>query len=144
LFQLNYLFTDPTFVVDVNSTRENLIVGSPYKLQCEVHTDQMVHFELVNINWIGPNNDTVVINDRINITQTNSIGKSHTSTLEFLYLSDVDEGLYTCNVDMLQNKKSKFFELKGAQCKFNFTLVNLKMCDGNYKMWLDTYINFKA
>ena len=108
------LFTDDIdTTVDVYGTMENLTVGDKYEIQCEVYTDQLVHSDIVNITWIRSNNDTVVTDTRISITTTNSTGHNHTSTLQFSYLSEDDEGLlFTCQVTILNNTDSESFEIK--------------------------------
>ena len=108
------LFTDDiSTTVDVYGTMVNLTVGDPYEIQCEVYTDQLVHSDIVNITWIGPNNDTIVTDSRTIITTTNSTGHNHTSTLQFSYLSEDDEGmLFTCHVTILNNTDSESFEIE--------------------------------
>ena len=109
--------------VDIyDNTMQNLTLGNPYEIQCEVYTDQVVHSDIVNITWIGPDNDTVVNDSRIIVTTTNSIGNNHISTLQFLYLKEGDEGLYTCHVTILSNTDSESFELETILSKLHFTV----------------------
>lgn len=94
---------------------ENLIVGAPYEIYCKVHTKPEVHAEIVNITWIGlPNIDT---DNRISVIPLTSDGSNHTSILQFLYLSDKDEGLYGCNVTIFNRTDSMYFELEGILSK---------------------------
>ena len=104
--------------VDMYSSVENLIVGAPYEIQCDIYTDQEIHPEIINITWIGPNNDTSMTDNRMKILPTISDGNIYTSILHFLYLSNEDEGLYICNVEILDNTSSASFELKEIISKF--------------------------
>ena len=118
IIRLYSLTDDIGTTVDVYGTMENLTMGDPYEIQCEVYTDQLVHSDIVNITWIGPNNDTIVPDKRISITTTNSTGHNHTSTLQFSYLSEDDEGmLFTCHVTILSNTDSKSFEIEEISSK---------------------------
>ena len=96
------IFTDPVeFIVDMYDTMENPTVGDPYEIKCEISTNLIINSGLINYTWIGPNNETIVTHNRINVTTTTSIGKNHTSILQFLYLSENDHGLYICLVTLL-------------------------------------------
>ena len=93
-------------------------MGEPYEIQCKVQTDPQVHSDIVNITWVAPNGDTVVTNDRINVIPITSNGNNHTSQLQFLYLSDEDEGLYVCSVTILNITDSMSFDLEEILSKF--------------------------
>ena len=95
---------------------ENLTAGDPYKIQCKVYTDQIVNSDIVDITWIGPDNDTIVADGRLSVT-TNSTEHNHTSTLQFSYLSEDDEGLFICHVTILSNFDSGSIEIKGTSSK---------------------------
>ena len=125
MFTLVDLFVDDIGItVDVHGTMENLTVGDPYKIQCEVYTDQIVNSSIVDITWIGPDNDTMVLDSRLNITSI-STGHYHTSTLQFSYLSEDDEGLFTCNVTVLSNTESGSFKVDELSSKFHSTVITL-------------------
>ena len=96
-----------------------MIVGNPYEIWCKVQTDPEVHSDIVNISWIAPNGDAIVTNDRISVIPITSDGNNHTSQLQFLYLSDEDEGLYVCNVAILSTTDSMSFELEKILSKFS-------------------------
>ena len=98
------MFTDDiNTTVNILGAVENLTAGDPHVIQCEVHTDQRV---LLNITWIGPNNNTIVNDSRMSVTTSNSVGYYHTSTLNFSPLSEGDKGSYTCHVEIHGNKHS--------------------------------------
>ena len=125
MFKLVDFFTDDIGItVDVHGTMENLTVGDPYEIQCKVHTDQIVNSDIVDITWIGPDNDTIVLDSRLSVTNI-SIGHNHTSTLQFSYLSEDDEGVFTCNVTILSNTDSGSFKVEELSSKFHFTVSTL-------------------
>ena len=73
-------------------------MGSSQVINCTVSTVSGVEASLVMINWMGPS----VINDsRVAISLTTSSGNVFTSSLQFTYLMEGDEGTYTCNVMIL-------------------------------------------
>ena len=92
---------------------KHLTVGDAYEIHCNVNTNKAINSTILNITWIRPNNESVVTDSRINVT-TISNGTNHISILQFLYLREEDEGLYSCNVTVLQSNTvdSDSFELK--------------------------------
>ena len=93
---------------------ENLTVGDPYEIKCEISTNVILNSGLINFTWIGPNNETIVTHNRTNVTTTTSIGKNHTNILQFLYLSENDQGLYTCLVTLLNITDFALLELEAS------------------------------
>ena len=126
MFKLVDLFTDDIGItVDVHGAMENLTVGDPYEIQCKVYTDQIVNSDIVDITWIGPDNDTIVADGRLSVTNFSS-GHNHTSTLLFSYLSEDDEGiLFTCNVTILSNTDSGSFIVEELSSKLHSTVITL-------------------
>ena len=82
------------------------MVGSPQDIQCTVSTVDGVQPHLVLISWVGPGGDTIMTNSRLTITPTTSIGNDYNSTLQFAYLMEGDEGMYTCSVMILEASTS--------------------------------------
>ena len=115
------MFTDDiNTTVNIRGAVENLTVGDPHVIQCEVYTDQTVNFNITNITWTGPNNNAIVNNSsRMGVTTSNSVGHYHTSTLSFSSLSEGDKGLYTCHVEIYGNKNSASLKLSVlSKCTF--------------------------
>ena len=57
---------------------------------------------IVMISWMGPRGS--IMNDsRTIISLTTSIDNNYTSVLQFVYLTEEDEGEYTCDVTILEN-----------------------------------------
>ena len=133
MLELTCLFADDiNATVDIYGGVENLTVGYPHEIYCEVDTGQVVNSDLVNITWIGPDNNTVVNDSRIIVTTTNSIGNNHTSTLQFLNLIEDDKGLYTCLVAIPGNTISVSEELSVSSKLLFVILVTIAFCDGTY------------
>ena len=112
------LFTDDfNTTIDIQDVTENRTVGDPHEVQCEVYNNEVLN---TSITWIGPNNDTIVTNNRIIVNATISADNNHTSTLRFLYLSEEDQGSYNCHVTILNNyTDSKSFELDDFTSEFH-------------------------
>ena len=57
-------------------------------------------------SWKGPAGDTITNNSRVSINPITSSGRTYTSSLQFMYLMEGDEGTYECNVTILTNLAS--------------------------------------
>ena len=86
-------------------------MGSPQVINCTVSTVSGVELSSVMISWMGPVGDTITNNTRITINRTTSRGNTYTSSLQFTYLVEGDEGNYTCNVMILDTSRSQSVEL---------------------------------
>ena len=96
-------------------------VGSELSLECSVTTVMGVSSS-VEIVWIK--NGTIVeetSDGRIRIFNDNNV---HTSTLQFLYLSENDKSDYTCNATIRDTGNSKTIKLNN----FDSTLQHLSVC----------------
>ena len=60
----------------------------------------------VMISW-----DSIMTDSRVTISPTTSSGNTYTSSLQFTYLMEGDEGTYTCNVMILNTSESQSVEL---------------------------------
>ena len=88
------------------------IVGKKQTIHCGINIVSGVTVNSVIVNWIGPERKSVINSDRITITTpTISSGNYITSSLEFMYLMEGDEGTYVCNVSILQTSTSIMVEL---------------------------------
>ena len=93
------------------------MVGSPQVLICTVNTVDGVESNLVTINWTGPEgsftNDSRIIakmdKRELQISETHN---KHNSTLEFAYLMEEDEGMYTCSVTILDTSNFQKAEIE--------------------------------
>ena len=93
---------------------QGAVVGSPQDIQCIVSTVSGVELSSVMISWMGPGGEFITNDSRMTISPTISSGNNYTSSLQFIYLMEGDEGMYTCNVVIL-----------GTRVSFNIDLHNL-------------------
>ena len=91
-------------------------MGSPQVINCTVSTVSGVESSSVMISWMGPGRDSIMTDCRVNISMTTSSGNNYTSSLQFDYLMEGDEGIYTCSVMILETSGSESVELP-LKCK---------------------------
>ena len=77
-------------------------VGSAQVIICTANVVSGIAASLVIFSWRGPGGDLIMNNDRVTISSTMSDGNSHTSNLQFAYIMEGEEGIYTCNVTILR------------------------------------------
>ena len=107
-------FTVPTPTVSITPSGpiQGAMVGSPQDIQCTVSTVSGVELSSVMISWMGPGGDTTTNNSRVTISPTSGNGNNYTSSLQFMYLMEGDEGTYECNVMILETIASKLAEIR--------------------------------
>ena len=101
----------PTVSIIPSGPIQGAMVGSPQDVQCTVNTVSGVEFSSVMISWMGPGGDTITNNSRVTINPTIGSGNNYTSSLQFMYLMERDEGTYECNVMILETNRSISTEL---------------------------------
>ena len=92
-------------------------MGSPQIINCTVSTVSGVESSSVMISWMGPGG-VITSDSRVTISPTTSSGNTYTSSLQFTYLMEGDEGIYTCNVMILESSGSQSVELQSLISKF--------------------------
>ena len=97
-------------MIPYNLTFEAM-VGSPQDIQCIVSTVSGVEESLVMISWMGPRGQSITNDSRVTISPTTASGNNYTSSLQFTYLMEGDEGMYTCNVMILKTNGSNIKEM---------------------------------
>ena len=98
------------------------MVGSPQDIQCIVSTVSGVELSSVMISWMGPGGESITNDSRVTISPTTFSGNNYTSSLQFTYLMEGDEGMYTCNVMILEATAANVVEisaLTGEHCKLS-------------------------
>ena len=90
---------------------QGAMVGSPQVIRCIVSTVSGVELSSVMISWMGPGGESITNDSRLTISPTTSSGNNYTSSLQFTYLMEGDEGMYTCNVMILETESSTVIEL---------------------------------
>ena len=124
------------------------MVGSPQDIHCTVSTVEGVELSAVMISWTGPGGDTITTDSRVTISATISSGNDFISTLQFAYLMEGDEGIYTCSVMILETSASNGIEIINLVGKYSRLLDKLShgfylTCDfvAGYKYISVTYSN---
>ena len=83
------------------------MVGSPQDIQCIVSTVSGVELSSVMISWMGPGGESITNDSRMTINPTTSNGNNYTSSLQFTYLMEGDDGVYTVSVTILDTVNSQ-------------------------------------
>ena len=96
------------------------MVGSPQDIKCTVSTVSGVELSLVRIDWMRPGRETITNDSRVTISPTISSGNIYTSSLQFTYMMEGDEGTYTCNVMILDTKMSNVTTINNLASKHNY------------------------
>ena len=91
------------------------MVGQLQTIECIVNVVAGVNS--VMVSWTGPGGVAIGNNARVTIGATTSSGNSFTSSLEFTYLMEGDEGSYACNVTIFQNSTLGSIELQSLSSK---------------------------
>ena len=100
---------------------QGAIVGSPQDIQCIVNTVSGVELSSVIISWMGSGGESITNDSRVTISPTTSSGNNYTSSLQFTYLMEGDEGMYTCNVMILETSVSNFITMQTLTSKLHYT-----------------------
>ena len=87
------------------------MIGSPQDIQCIVSTVSGLEMSSIMISWMGPGGESITNDSRVTISPTTSSGNNYTSSLQFTYLMEGDEGMYTCNVTIIETNNSVSLEL---------------------------------
>ena len=97
-----FVVTLPTVTLRPSGPIQGAMVGSPQDIQCIVSTVSGVELSSVMISWMGPGGESITNDSRVTISPTTSSGNNYTSSLQFTYLMEGDEGMYICNVMILE------------------------------------------
>ena len=107
----------PNVTISPSGPIQNAAVGSPQVFDCTVSTVSGVESSSVMISWMGP--EGVITNDsRVTISPITSSGNTYTSSLQFTYLMEGDNGNYTCNVMILDTSRIQLLEILSLTSKF--------------------------
>ena len=94
------------------------MVGNPQDIQCIVSTVSGVELSSVMISWMGPGGESITNDSRVTISPTTSTGNNYTSSLQFTYLMEGDNGTYTCNVMILETTNLISLQLEDLTSKY--------------------------
>ena len=119
------LVPDPTVVIFPPGPIQGAMIGSPQAIECIVSTVSGVELTSVMINWMGPDGNLITDNSRIIVNPITSFSGRYIRGLHFIYLMEGDEGMYTCNVKILETVKSSLVEFNDLACKLSIYSANL-------------------
>ena len=123
-------------MVTTSISNNQVIVGNTEVVTCTVSGAVGVNLSSVMISWMGPGG--VIVNDsRVTISPTTSSGNNFLSTLRFEYLMEGDEGMYTCNMTILDTSESGTSNLSALIGKL--TVLDSHIC--MYKINLEIDLN---
>ena len=102
-------------------------IGNRLQIYCTVSTVSGVDSSSVLISWTGPgggSGGSPIINDsRVSISPTTFSGNNYTSSVQFIYLMEADEGTYNCNVMILETNVSQSVEILQLTSKFQLPII---------------------
>jgi len=110
---------------------QSAMVGDILALECLLSTVSGVEFDSVMISWMGPGGDTITNDSRVTISPTSSSGNSYTSSIQFTYLMEGDNGTYTCNVMILETIGSSSVILETLISEYSTWYACVCMCTFN-------------
>ena len=116
----------PDFITEISSTGtlQGVTVGNNQTIQCRITTASGVAVNSVMVTWIGPRGMPIYNSSRMIIIPvmlshtSNSSINTFTSSLQFMYLMEGDEGTYVCNVSILQTNAFMETELGALQGRY--------------------------
>ena len=111
IYLLNSTVPSPSINTSPSGPIQGAMVGSPQDIQCIVSTVNGVELSSVMISWMGPGGQSVTNDSRVTISPTTSSGNNYISSLQLTYLMEGDEGIYTCNVMILDTTASNFIDV---------------------------------
>ena len=111
----------PTVTISPSGPIQGAMVGSPQVINCTVSTVSGVESSSVMISWMRPREGSITSDSRVIISPTTSSGNNYTSSLQFTYLMEGDEGTYTCSVMILETSGSQLVELQPLTSKLSIT-----------------------
>ena len=104
-------------------------MGSPQVINCTVSTVNGVESNSVMISWLGPGGIIDATNGRVSIgLVTDDDNNMYTSSLQFTYLMEEDEGTYICNVMILGTSASQLVYLQSLSSELLIVHYQLHLC----------------
>ena len=106
-----YIAPTPRIFLRPNYLQQG-VVGEPHDLVCLIVLSSTVQSSSVNLTWNFNSNDSRVTVIPTTITTNDSIGIIYTTVIQFDYLSEMDEGYYTCSVMIEEDLTESAFNLE--------------------------------
>jgi len=111
--------TPPTVTILQPGPIPGALVGDALTIKCLANTTETLDVDLVIFNWTRPGGDTITSNNRVIINPTTSNGNIHTSSIQFTYLMEGDEGMYICDVTILTVTGTDSVVVESLTCELN-------------------------
>ena len=92
-------------------------MGNREVVTCTVSGAIGVNLSSVMISWTRSGGAIITNDSRVTISPTSSSGNSFLSILQFEFLMEGDDGIYSCNVTMLDTTVSGISDLTGLISK---------------------------
>ena len=93
------------------------MVGEMQDIVCSLTIGFGTETSEVTLTWVGP--DGIIIeDDRVSIIPTFSDGNTYATILQFNYLMEGDEGVYTCDIKIGEDVDSLSVELQNLISKY--------------------------
>ena len=108
----------PTVTISPSGPIQGAMVGSSQVINCTVSTVSGVESSSVMISWMEPGGGSITNDSRVTINPIIFNGNTYARSLQFTYLMEGDEAIYTCNVMILETNESQLFELQSLTGKF--------------------------
>ncbi|XP_065911365.1 uncharacterized protein [Dysidea avara] len=115
---LDVMVPPPTVTISPSGPIQGAMVGNPQMMECRVSTVSGVESSSVMIMWMGPGGDTITNDSRVTISPTSSSGNNYSNSLQFTYLMEGDNGIYTCNVMIMEVNGSAPIKLETLAIPF--------------------------
>ena len=112
-----FIVPTPSITTLPSGPIQGAMVGSPQDIQCIVSTVSGVELSSVMISWMGPGGESITNDSRVTISPTTSSGNNFTSSLQFTYLMEGDEGVYTVSVTILDTVNLQTVEIVSLTSK---------------------------
>ena len=122
----------PTIAISPPIPLQRAVVGSPLFIVCTVFTVDGVESSLVTIDWVIPkesykNNTRITVEmDKMKPNPLNA----YNSTLQFSYLMEGDEGMYTCRVAIMDTINQQIAEIESLTSKQLIFILKV-----GHKLW---------
>ena len=122
---LSNVVPTPNITTIPSNSIQGAMVGSPQDIQCIVSTVSDLEMSSVMISWMGPEGRSFTNDSRVTISPTTSSGNNYTSSLQFTYLMEGDEGMYTCDVIIEANNSVSNNSISNISVSNNSVLLEL-------------------
>jgi len=97
-------------------------VGEMQDIVCSISTAFETDTSEITLTWVGPEG-VIIEDDRVSIVPTFSDGNTFTTILQFDYLMEDDEGVYTCDIMIGENVETLSVELQNINSMYSVLII---------------------